>query len=34
MLDIFYIGICLAFFALCAWMVRGFTMLQPEDYDE
>jgi hypothetical protein len=34
MLDLFYIGVCLAFFLLSAWMVRGFTKLQPEADDE
>lgn len=34
MLDIFYIGICLVFFVLCAWMIRGFAKLQAEEGDE
>ncbi len=34
MLDLFYVAVCLGFFALAAWYVKGLKRLQPEDGDE
>lgn len=34
MLDLFYVAVCLGFFALSTWYVKGLRRLQPGEDDE